>query len=143
MVSLPQAVDYLQVFRFALIGIIATALYTTIGIAVVSLEYSLFVANSIAFPVSLAFSYFGHHRYSFQLKGDHLAHFSRYILVTLGLVAATILLSQSLARIDRLDHRIIVLINGVSYAAASYLLNAFWSFRKKSSSKHSPPEYNR
>jgi putative flippase GtrA len=120
-----------QVARFALVGGMATLLYTSVGIGAVSLGIPLMEANAVAFAASLAFSYLGHHHFSFGVKGCHHVYGPRFVLVSSALVAATFALTSALQAAGGLDHRVILAIVAVAYAAASYLINACWSFRRE------------
>lgn len=78
------------------------------------------VSKVIAFSIAIAFSYLGHHQFSFGVSGRHHVYGLRFILVSAILVAATFLLTSALHLINGLDHRLIVAIVAASYAATSY-----------------------
>jgi putative flippase GtrA len=118
-------------------GVMATFIYALVGMVAVWANCPLNIAMALAFSVSLAFSYIGHHRFTFRVDGRHHIHGPRFILVTLVLVSATFLLSSILKTCTTIDHRIIVLITAIAYALASYVLNALWSYRNTAKEKPS------
>lgn len=117
--------------RFALVGGCATLLYLLISIGLPGERTGIApaAAHVLALLAATAFSYVGHHRFTFGLSGDHERHLRRFLICSGILLALSTALSLVLTDLLRFDHRVAALSVAVGYPPASYLVNALWSFR--------------
>ncbi|WP_192499064.1 GtrA family protein [Skermanella pratensis] len=118
-------------FRFALVGGSATLVYLLISIGLAGERTGMAptAAHVLALLVATAFSYAGHHRFTFRLTSGHERHLRRFLTCSGILLALTTVLSLALTDLLRVDHHIAALSVALIYPPASYLINALWSFR--------------
>ncbi len=119
-----------SVFRFGVVGVAATVLHVSIGLALhVIWNVPPFWANLIAFCMSFSVSYAGNHRWTFKSTATHGSSAPRFAIATaLGLV-----LNQGIVYV------VTTLLQGPYPVALalivtlvppiSYLLGRFWVFR--------------
>ncbi|MEZ5685841.1 MAG: GtrA family protein [Paracoccaceae bacterium] len=70
-----------QVFRFAVIGLLATLVHAGVAIAVeASADVPPLWANFLGFSVAVLVSYFGHAHITLRLRPDHGSHFSAFFV---------------------------------------------------------------
>lgn len=126
-----RGLDFGSAFRFALVGGSATLLYllVSIGLAGERTGMSPSAAHVLALLAATAFSYVGHHRFTFRLTSGHERHLRRFLICSGILLALTTVLNLALTGLLRVDHHIAALSVALSYPPVSYLINALWSFR--------------
>ena len=75
-----QAVIW-QVVRFGVVGVIATLVHASSGIAaVLILELNGLQANVLGFLIAWWVSFFGHHRFTFRAEADQQRALGRFVL---------------------------------------------------------------
>ena len=125
--------DVTTLFRFGAVGALATLLYFVITAALGHPAIGLdpIAAHVLGTVASLFVSYFGHHRFTFQVQGAHDVHFPRFLIVT----AALFVLSTAVMAIGRyglaLDHTLVTAAIAIGYPLASYGLNRLWTFAQR------------
>lgn len=73
-----------RLFRFLVVGLVATATHFLVVIGAVEFSgVGATMANGLAWAVALFVSYFGHYRWTFTAAGAHLEHLPRYVVVSL------------------------------------------------------------
>lgn len=116
--------------RFGLVGLSATFFYIALyWILTSDLGVIPPVSAAIASIISIAVSYAGHYFFTFQHNGRHLRSMTRFVAVSVTLIAANSLL---VAIVDRYSvFRLAPLIvTCLFYPLASFLLNRTLVFRK-------------
>ena len=129
----PTFSNVTRLARFGVVGVAATFVYfaitTVLGQHPIGIDP--IAANTLGVAASLSVSYFGHHRYTFRVLGEHERYLPRFLGVTAGLF----LLSTAAMAIARyvwvLDHTVVTACIAVCYPLASYLLNLSWTFSHK------------
>ena len=82
-----------QIIRFGFVGVTATAVHYLVALAVASVA-TPFLANFAGYCSAVGVSYFGHHRFTFDISKDKAAHgrrIPRFIITSLS----ALLLSQA------------------------------------------------
>lgn len=119
--------------RFGVVGVAATLTYfavtTILGRPPIGINSV--AANALGVFASLWVSYFGHHRYTFDVPGQHERYLPRFLIVTAGLF----LLSSAAMALGRnvwaLDHTLVTALIAVFFPLISFLLNSLWTFAQK------------
>ncbi len=120
-------------FRFGAIGALATLLYfmVTAALGQPAIGIEPITAHVLGTAASILVSYFGHHRFTFQMQGAHDFHFPRFLTVT----AALFVLSTAVMAIGRygltLNHTLVTAAIAIGYPIASYVLNRLWTFARR------------
>jgi putative flippase GtrA len=126
---LPQEVEIArQLFRFAIVGLVATAsYYVTMRLFMLLLGAPLPQAHLAATILSLLVSYVGHH--GVQVEGRHPYYFRRFCITSAALfcLPSTFLRGATTALIIRPEAAAGMVALG--YPAASLALHWVWSFR--------------
>lgn len=122
-----------QVHRFAVVGVVATLVHLIVGSTLIVLGTAPELANTIAFGAAFAFSFMGHHRYSFaQNKAPVQRALQRFTVVAM----AAFLLNQSILMVlihSQHYDRIASLIVSTGCAAVfSFLCARCWAFASAS-----------
>lgn len=118
-----------RLFRFLVVGLLATATHFLVVIAAVEvLATQATMTNGFAWAVALFVSYFGHYRWTFTARGAHLEHLPRYVVVsltglTLNLSTVWLLNSQLGA------HYLVATTLGVTLSIiTTFTLSRLWAF---------------
>src|SRR5262245_22876763 len=76
--------------RFAIVGVIAAVVYCAVTLLLSDSGGGLSVggASFVGFAISIAVSYFGHLRYAYRRRSDHLRYAPRFLTVACGLSVA-------------------------------------------------------
>lgn len=114
--------------RFGIVGIVATAVYFLLGMALVGRGAGALPAHIIALCAGFLVSYLGQKRFTFGIRGRHAAAGWRFVLATAALVAATFLVVFVLEAFGA-PARATIIANTVFYPAASFVLHNAWTFR--------------
>lgn len=113
--------------RFILVGIGATLAYLGASLLLLDRGIAPRVANLLAFAVGTATSYLGHYFFTYRSDGSHRKLGSRFVLVTLGLVALCAALHH-FALLLGAAPRVAALFVTLAYPPLSFALNHFWAF---------------
>ncbi len=91
--------ESLTASRFAIVGAVATVIHMTIVWVLASVYgMQVFVANLVAFGCAFAFSFAGHHWWTFRTTGSVRRRLVRFFLISVaGLAASSVLLSMVLS----------------------------------------------
>ena len=121
-----------QLFRFCVVGLMNTAVsYVTYAIFVL-LQVHYIISSLIAFVVSTANAYFWNDRFVFKNSGGRwrgiLKTYCSYALTGIFLYNALLYLLVDICGISELLSPLLVLVVTIP---CNFLLNKFWTFRKK------------
>ena len=73
-----------QVFKFGLVGVLATLVHLLIGFLLLQAGWNPLAANAVAFSVAFLVSFFGHLRYSFADQNvDTSTSLWKFVIVAL------------------------------------------------------------
>lgn len=116
-----------QFVRFNIVGILATACYFCVGMALELLsDLTPVQVHLCAFGVSIVLSYLGHSRFTFGVSGRR--YLIRFIVITAILFGSSTLLTRLLSDNEAVPQILIVGIVTVAYTVASFLLHSLWTF---------------
>ena len=122
-----------RVGRFGIVGIASTLVYfiLTTVLGRPPIDMGSITANVLGVIVSLLVSYFGHHRFTFGVLGQHRHYLPRVLFV----IATLFLLSCAVMTIGRyvlvLDHTLVTAIIAIFFPIVSFVLNLLWTFSRK------------
>lgn len=120
-----------QLSRFGFVGLIATAVHTTVGLG---LEYSAemqpFWANLIAFCCALGVSFFGQTRLTFPNSAADGVAFSRFAIVALaGLALNQIIVWVATSHFD-IPYWLSLPIIFCTVPVVTFFLLKFWALKR-------------
>jgi putative flippase GtrA len=120
--------DLSQIFRFGLVGLIATSAH--MGVALLSnLGFGVAAqpSNFVAFCAAFLVSFIGHHNFSFRSRKNHIQTLPRF-----GVAAASGYLSSAVAlgifQAMGMPSGVSLLLSAGVVPAVSFLLNRSWVF---------------
>ena len=130
-----RSINTMQFMRFGLVGIVATLCHMcTLIILVEFFNHQPLVASTIGFILAVIVSYILNCRFTFEVRGNHVLLFSKYLIVCLtGLVINTsiMFLTVEILKwwyiIGQIPTLIIVPIT-------NFTLNKYWTFGNKNKS---------
>lgn len=113
--------------RFALVGLLATAVHLAVAGAWLALAPATpeLLANLAAFAVAFQVSLVGHRRYSFRQRGDA----GKFLAVALGGFALNTGLLGALLAAGPIDGFAAIAISTLTVPVLTYLASRFWAFR--------------
>ncbi len=119
-----------SVFRFGVVGVIATALHVSIGLALYNiLDVSALWANFIAFCLSFSVSYAGNYGWTYKSTAAHRSSLPRFFVATMLALA----LNQGIVFVvtDLLQgsYPVALVLVVTLVPPVSYVLGRFWVFR--------------
>ena len=119
----------MQVAKFGIVGIVATAAHMIIGTLLIFSETSPNTANLIAFAAAFGIIFDGHFFYSFKgVSKSLMISFSRFGTVAVtGFLFNQSLLSLLIAKTDLLAAVCLIASTGIA-AILTFLLSKFWAF---------------
>ncbi len=130
--KIPAYQDLWQIFRFGIVGIVATLVH--MGVATLlsmTTEIPLVLINTLAFLVAFGFSFCGHYYWTFSRQSEYGRSLVRFFLVALtGLLASTLLLSV-LIKLDFANDVTKLVISIVIIPVVTYYMGKLWAFRAK------------
>lgn len=128
-----------RVFRFASVGLLATAIHGVVALGVESsISVSPFVANGVGFAVATLFAFFAHGRWTFRLNGLDPAMFARFLTVGIvGLSVSSFIVFVGEA-ID-LPFPVVVLAIVATVPPINFLVLQAWVFQDSGKSDSGPP----
>jgi putative flippase GtrA len=116
--------------RFGMVGVVATFIYfaitTILGRPPIGMDP--LAANTLGVAASLSVSYFGHHRYTFRMLGEHERYLPRFLIVMAGLFLLSTVAMAIARYVWVLDHSLVTASIAVCCPFVSYLLNLLWTF---------------
>lgn len=117
--------------RFLVTGIAATATYfvATLLLMASPTRFEPVVASAVASAISIAVSYAGHHRYTFERRGHHGFYLPRFIAVTVALFLLSTLGMYVFTVAIPTDPIFVAIVITATYPVASYVLNLMWVFK--------------
>ena len=120
--------EALQVFRFGLIGVLATAVHMTVALVLnVGLGVAPQAANLAAFATAFVVSFLGHHSFSFRSTQRRSRTLPRFVVAAgSGYLASAALLAQLEA--TSLPTATSLIVSAGVIPAVSYLVNKYWVF---------------
>ena len=120
--------EFARLFRFGLVGILATLVHLSVAALALWLwhELSVFVANLIAFLLAVMVSYVGHQRFTFQRRG----HVGRFFLVALAGFSVNNVLLGGLIFTGTLSGFYAILVATLCVPVVVYFLSRFWVFNR-------------
>ncbi len=119
-----------QVFRFALVGGMATLLHMLVGVTLIDAGWPALWANAISFLIAFLVSFTGHYGFSFPEQPASLTtSLVRYVLVACGGFAANETLLGLFIWFDMgSDISGLILSTGLA-AVLTFFLSRSWAFR--------------
>lgn len=119
-----------RITRFGVVGLATTGLHMLIALGLVTgLGWPVQRANLVAFACALAFSFLGHHHWSFRSQAGYGRTGPRFLLVALAGYAASVALIAVLTPLLGGNRQLVVVIGSLAIPAVSYLANRFFVFR--------------
>lgn len=120
-----------KVFKFGIVGGIATGIHVGLVTALVELAgISAVIATFPAYLLALLWSYTLNQRWTFKAQGTHSDFFPKFLLVSLtGLVICSIIMYG--CELWQIHYQIGLLITVIVVPMYSFFLNHFWVFRLK------------
>lgn len=119
-----------RVFRFACVGIGATAIHLSLAVVLTGLAgINPYVSNLLAFSVAFFFSFLGHYYWSFQSSLRRSVALTRFLVTTLtGFMSSNIIL-MGLLQTNVFSKPVSSAIAVMFIPAITYLLGRHWAFR--------------
>lgn len=118
-----------RVFRFAIVGVLATATYLFVSLMMVeAIGLSPVLASIIGQSCAMGVSYFGHAFYSFKVGKVEWVYFWRFLLVAAATFSLNIGLTWLFTERAHLPYWFSFLIVAVLIPLVNYLSNRFWVF---------------
>jgi len=114
----------LQIVRFGIVGLAATAVHAAVAITLVSLtEISPHIANVIAFAVAFSVSFAGHSRFTFRKEGS----LWRFIVTALTGFLANVLALEAML-LSSVPAQVAVGLATLAAPIVVFVLSKLWVF---------------
>ena len=120
-----------QLFRFGIVGAIATAVHISVVVSLVesTVISDPLVANIVAFCCAVLVSYFGHNYWTFQHRQHSTKQFARFVLITLSALGLNQIILYVATRLIGLDYKIGLIFVILLVPIFTYFLARLWVFR--------------
>jgi putative flippase GtrA len=120
--------DIHQVFRFSLVGAMATAVhFTVILVAVSFFSWRMIVVHGLAYLCAFLVSFVGHYKFTFASATNWKLAFIRFLAVSFITLGISSLIAALGMAFDT-PRLATLLVAAASVAIASYLLQENWVF---------------
>jgi putative flippase GtrA len=119
-----------RLVRFVAVGLVATATYLGLSLALTGAGWSVEAAHVVALVISLIVSYAGQKLFTFQVSGNHRRFGVRFVIATAGIVATQFALVSGLKSAG-FGSMVIFGISSLYYPVASYVAHSLWTFRQR------------
>jgi len=126
---MPRRADVLQVGRFGLVGLLATAVHYGLALPVTWLA-GPYAGNAMGYLAAVAISYLGHHSFTFRVSAaarNHGRRLRRFLVTSLS----ALLLSQGVlwvAQQGSTPEELALLIAVFTVPAVTFSLGRLWVF---------------
>ncbi len=121
--------EILTFSRFALVGVLATAVHLTVSLLGVSVvDMPIRTANVLGFLVALSVSYFGHYTFSFRSTRGHRGAIARFLILSLISFACNALLVEALMLYPSLSDVWRLTIGIGIMPVASFIISRLWVY---------------
>lgn len=121
-----------QFARFAMVGGAATLSHVVIAMLCYELlDLRPLRANFFAFCGALFVSYLGNHRWTFAMRGEHLARFPRFVVTAVTGLALNQSIVYAMVEVMGWHYRFALAAVILIVPALSFLLNRGWVFSPK------------
>lgn len=119
-----------KLFRFAVVGIMGTALYAVVvWISVVALHLHTILAASIGFGAVVFTNYVLHHRWTFRSKKSHRVAFVQFVVTSvIGFCINFCFIYVGVSRLH-LNYLAVQAVALGLVVISNYLFSALWVFR--------------
>ena len=120
-----------QVFKFVLVGVLATLVHLLIGFLLLQAGWNPLAANAVAFSVAFLVSFFGHLRYSFADQNvDTSTSLWKFVIVALIGFSCNEFLLMALLYLPTMIDYVALFISTATAAILTFLLSKIWAFKK-------------
>lgn len=126
-----------QLFRFGLVGVIATLVHMLIGATLIHSGWPALAANPLSFLIAFAVSFMGHYGFSFSDQERNIrTSLKRFALVAYaGFVVNEALLAALIWTTGVPDIAALILSTGV-VAIGTFSVSRNWAFRTQKDDRH-------
>jgi putative flippase GtrA len=119
-----------RMFRFGLVGLLATLVYVVVTAAAnEAFGVAPVLASIVGQSTSTAVSYFGHSSFSFRVEPNHRDFLWRFLAIAALAFALAAGVTWLIADVAWLSPRIAIAAVTVLIPIVNYLCNRFWVFR--------------
>jgi putative flippase GtrA len=126
----PVVGEVARVARFGLVGVVSTAVYFLLSVAMVELASLRPMGASVIGQIGAGIvSYLGHVIYSFRVRRDHRRHGWRFVVIAAATFGLNVLLIWLLTEVAQLPYWIAFASLVVMIPTINYIGNRFWVFR--------------
>lgn len=126
--------EILKIVRFALVGVIATAIYIGISFMLLNCDWNPRLVNLIAFISSTLASYFGHYFFTYRAQDSHWRLGAKFILAT-AILTAICGIFHAVILAFGVSPAWAVIVVSMTYPPISFALNHFWAFARGTSAE--------
>ena len=123
------AVEMERLFRFGIVGILATLVYVLVTLAVVASGLANPIVASVIGQTTSAFvSYFAHLHYSFGVPPQHRLFVWRFLVVAVITYLANIIVTYLLTKVFGISYLISIAAVMILIPILNYICNRLWVF---------------
>lgn len=120
-----------QIFRFGIVGVLATLVHMGLGITMLTAGVPLHAANGLAFCAALIVGFIGHYTFSFSGNSSPAGQsFVRYLMVSLTGYTLNECIVLVTTETGLLTPKLALLGATAVAAAFSFLLSRIWAFNQ-------------
>jgi len=117
------------VARFGIVGIVATAVYPAVSLAIVwSGLGGAIVATVLGHLAAGVVSYFGHLRYSFKVESEHAVFLRRFLVLAFAMLGLNIGITWLSTSVLSFPPIVPIATVAVLIPVMNYLCSRFWVF---------------
>ncbi len=119
-----------QLFRFGLVGVLATALHMLVGVTLIHAGWPPLLANAVSFAIALLVSFTGHYGFTFPGHNVTLStSLKRFVLVAGCSFMVNEALLAGLIRYSAISGMWGLVISTGTAATLTFLAGRNWAFR--------------